>query len=138
MKIVFDTNIILDAVARRADYESAQKLISLAASEEIQGVLTANSITDIYYISRKAIGSQNARKVVFDLLALFDIAPVDGSTCMAALNTPIEDFEDALLAVCAAEADADYIVTRDQDFIAVDSPVPIKSPGDVLALFKGK
>ena len=47
MRVVFDTNVILDAVLERADYKSAQALVLAAAADQIDGVITANSITDI-------------------------------------------------------------------------------------------
>ena len=46
------------------------------------------------------------------------------------------DFEDALLAVCSERECADYIVTRDKEFIAAKSPVAAKSPDELLSLLR--
>ncbi len=136
MKIVFDTNIILDAMLERVHFREAQSLVMSAATGEIEGVVTGNSVTDIYYLSRKAIGDAGARKLVYDVLTVFCIAPVDGEACAMALNTPMRDYEDALLAVCAAREGADYIATNDRDFLTADSPVPVQSPSDLLTLLR--
>ncbi|MCD8238871.1 MAG: PIN domain-containing protein [Clostridiales bacterium] len=135
LKIAFDNNILLDAIANRADYKTAQKLFMAVADEKITGIISANTITDIYYISRKILGDKDARKAILNLLTLFEVVPVDEEACLTALNTPMSDFEDSVLAVCALNSGADYIVTRDKDFIAsTESPVEALSPFDILKI----
>jgi predicted nucleic acid-binding protein len=135
MKVVFDTNALLDAILRRGDYTPAQKLIYLTACGRIVGVMTANSITDIYYIARKAIGDDGSRTAISDLLTLLDVAPVDGETCAAALALPMKDYEDAVLAACAQREHADYIITRDEEFLQADGcPVSVVRPTELLKL----
>lgn len=134
MRVVFDTNVILDAVLERADYISAQALVMAAAAEKISGTVTANSITDIYYISRKMVGDQGARQMVANILTVFDIAEVNGEICAAALNIPMSDYEDAVLAVCARQEEADYIATNDKIFLEAESSVPARNPKDLLEL----
>ena len=136
MKVVFDTNVLLDAIAKRENFKTAEQLILAAANKKIKGIITANTITDIYYIAKKAVGILSIRQVIMDLLTLFDIAKVDRKICMTALNLPMSDFEDAVLAACASREGADYIVTRDNGFLAADSPVPTLSPDDLLALIQ--
>ncbi len=133
MKVVFDTNIILDALLDRPDSGIARQLFAAVSKESIVGVVTANSITDIYYVSRKVIGHSEARLALFRLMAIFQVAAVDGNICQAALLSQISDFEDALLAVCAKSVDADYVVSRDKDFLqSVYSPVAIVTPQEML------
>lgn len=136
MKIAFDTNVLLDAIADRAYADEAKKLIMAAASGSVDGIVTANSVTDIYYIAGKHLGSAGARKAVRSILTLFDVADVCGDDCFAALEAPMADFEDALLVVCSRRAGADYIATRDEKFIASASPVPAKKPEDILELIR--
>lgn len=45
MKIAFDTNVLIDAIAERREYRDAQALILAVAQERIDGVISANSIT---------------------------------------------------------------------------------------------
>ena len=134
MRVVFDTNVILDAVLERADYKSAKALVLAAAADQIDGVITANSITDIYYIARKFIGDQGARQMVANVLTVFDIAEVNGEICAMALNVPMSDYEDAVLAVCAKEEGSDYIATSDKKFIETENLVPAKHPNELLEL----
>ncbi|MCD8299650.1 MAG: PIN domain-containing protein [Clostridiales bacterium] len=136
MKVVFDTNVVLDVLLRRDDYEKATSLFMAAMTDKIEGVITANSITDIYYVSRKIIGDEKARSSISDLLEIFEIAPVDGGTCHEALNLQIKDFEDALVSACAEVASADYIVTRDKAFAesAQHSPVAVVTPDEMYEM----
>ena len=41
-----------------------------------------------------------------------------------------------MLAVCAARGEADYIATCDQGFLRADSPVPARTPEDLLAMME--
>ena len=77
MKVVFDTNMILNAAMGRPGYEEAQELIQAVVNEKISGLITANSITDIHYVVRKKLGEETAREVIYNVLSLFDVAPVD-------------------------------------------------------------
>lgn len=58
MKVVFDTNMILNAAMGRPGYEEAQELIQAVVNEKISGLITANSITDIHYVVRKSLGKK--------------------------------------------------------------------------------
>ncbi len=134
MKVVFDTNVILDAAMGRPGSEDSQELIMAVVNEEIAGLVTANTITDIHYIVKKRCGDATAREVVQNTLYIFDVIPVDGEACSIALDEPMTDYEDAVLAVCAAREDADYIVTRDQAFLTAPGPVPPMTPTELLRM----
>jgi len=138
VRIAFDTNVLLDTILNRPGREAALKLMLAVAEEEIEGVVSANSITDLYYLARKGIGDSGAREAVAGILEMFDVAAVDGDVCFMALNTDMSDYEDAVLAVCAANAGADCIATRDEAFIKAEGkPVTAMRPEDVLEAIKG-
>lgn len=117
MKIVFDTNVILDALLDRPHSGFAKAIIKAVYDCRVEGAITANTVTDIFYISQKVLTNKGAKEAVFELMNVFDVLPDDGKTCMDALTLPIPDYEDAVLAVCANNYDASYIVTRDEDFV---------------------
>lgn len=118
MRALLDTNIVIDALTgRQPFYEDASVIFDLAGSEYFKACLTANIVTDIYYLLHKTFGEQAIRKHLLNLFELFDILPVYGTDCKQALNSPIADFEDALQAVCAERSGIDYIITRDVKFI---------------------
>lgn len=135
MIVAFDTNIILDVlIDGRPGGEDARELMLAVARDEIEGLVTTNSITDIYYIAKKKIGDSKTREALYDILTLFKIADVRKYDCMKALGAPVKDFEDALLSVCAEREGADYIASRDVEFINSPGGVPVKEPREILGL----
>lgn len=117
MKRVFvDTNVILDVVLQRDGFWSdSLKVFQLAEQGKVKACVSASSITDVFYISRKKLTTLVARQVIADLLSLFDIVGVDGEDLSGALSVPIDDFEDALQAYCAKKSNADVLITRDTE-----------------------
>lgn len=135
MIVAFDTNIILDVlIDGRHGSEDARELMLAVARDEIEGLVTTNSITDIYYIAKKKIGDSKTREALYDILTLFKIADVRKYDCMKALGSPVKDFEGALLSVCAEREGADYIASRDVEFISSSGGVPVKEPREILGL----
>ena len=69
MKVLFDTNVIIDAFTMRDyDYKDSRDLLIKAANKEIDGYVSAKQITDIYYILRKYVnGEQIKKSIIKDL-----------------------------------------------------------------------
>lgn len=137
MRVAFDTNVILDAAMNRPGSDGAKALIQSVLSEELTGIVTANSITDIHYIVKKRVGEDAARTAVYNTLSIFDTVPVDADACMEALDLAMGDFEDAVLATCFKSAGAEYIVTRDEGLICDEGcPVAAIRPEDLLNMLR--
>ncbi|MCL2499667.1 MAG: PIN domain-containing protein [Defluviitaleaceae bacterium] len=134
MKIVIDNNILLDALLNRTPFHEPAQQILLACAETHEGCITANSLTDIYYMLNKMTNASNAKASVKKLMGLFTVLPVSGEECANALLYPMDDFEDALIVECAKKAKADCIVTRDHMFKQAVSSVQIVSTEELLPL----
>lgn len=133
MKALLDTNIVLDALAAREPFrKEAERLFMLAAEERYAGYITANSLTDIYYIASKHLPAEAVREALRNLMQVFSVVGVRGIDCEAALDLPMDDFEDALVAMCGRKSGVDFIITRDAAFLASQSPVPVVTPADFL------
>jgi predicted nucleic acid-binding protein len=51
MKVLFDTNVILDYLMQRKPfYRDSREVILLSAENKLDGIIGAGSIADIYYI----------------------------------------------------------------------------------------
>jgi predicted nucleic acid-binding protein len=116
MQVLFDTNVVLDALLKRAPW-AADAAACWKASDEgrIMGCFIASTLTDIFYISRKLQGIDIARDAVRICLDAFAICIVDRQALEQAIDLPSDDFEDNLQIVCATLAGLDAIVTRDKD-----------------------
>jgi len=138
MNVMIDTNVVLDDILNRSpNAENARKISRLVTDEYVNGYLTANCITDIFYIVSKIRDDTIARKTIKNLLLSFDVVSVDGGDCKKAIDTPMRDFEDAIAVVCAEKEGLDYIVTNDKSFLSqTDLGVPAISPADFLMQFE--
>jgi predicted nucleic acid-binding protein len=133
MKALVDTNVILDAIAAREPFrENAEKIILLIAQEEIEGCITANSATDIYYIARKHLSEKDTRDAMRRMFYIFSILGVNGDDCISALDTPTADFEDAIMTVCGLREGVDCIISRDNILLNSRNAVPVTSPENFL------
>jgi predicted nucleic acid-binding protein len=135
MKVIIDTNVIIDYLADRNPFaDDAERIIDLCGSGELVGLITANAVTDIYYILRKQVGHQQTIKYLQMLFSVMGIADVGKNDLLRAMELDMPDFEDALVSQCAKHVKAEQIVTRNiQDFLR--SPVPAITPEDFLHQF---
>ena len=115
MKTVFvDTNVILDVLLQNDNFfQDSLKVFRLAEIGNIQAHVSASSLTDIFYITRKQLTIATARDALSSLLAIFGVVGIDGDDLRGALNIPIPDMEDALQLWCAEKIHADVMITRD-------------------------
>ncbi len=78
MKILIDTNIIIDYVLERAGFvEYAKKIMQKAYNGECNAFVTASSITDIYYITQKYKNKELAFSFLQNLMSFIDVSGVD-------------------------------------------------------------
>ncbi len=119
IKILFDTNVILDiALKREPFFTDSVRLFDKIDEKIINGFISATSVTDIYYIASKETDKKRAREFLFDLIQIVDIIGVDKEVIIDALESDIKDFEDAVQAISAGYNEIEIIVTRNvKDFI---------------------
>lgn len=127
MKVFFDSNVIIDALSRReGSVEAERRLLYAAVSGELEGVISAKQITDIYYVLRKYINDDRVRRDLLSILlnGLIVIC-ADKALLVNSLKSTISDYEDAVIVDSAAFADASYIVTKDIKGFSKSSIPPI-------------
>jgi len=130
-KILIDTNVILDKMAKRLPFnDEADTIFNLIIQGKIVGFTTASSITDIYFLLSKAIGSNLSLKAIENLLNILEVISVTKDDCIEALNLGIKDFEDALVVACADKEGIDFIVTRDVEFLNTPNAI---APNEFLS-----
>ena len=133
MKIMCDTNIILDVLLEREPFvDDSYKVLSLCEKHRIDGFVSASSVTDIYYLVRKYTHSTDlAYKAVGKLLEIVKVCSVTNNDVLTAFQKKAKDFEDCLVAICAKSIRCDCIVTRNKkDF--EDFDIPLLTPSELL------
>lgn len=118
MKLMIDSNIILDHIGRREPfYEASRKVCLLGLTGEAETFISASMITDLYYILRKDYGSQEAQRMIEEDLGFLKIVSASSEDVSDALSQRWNDFEDCLVSICAKKVGADFIITRNaKDF----------------------
>ncbi len=136
MKVVFDTNIVLDLLLDRQPWaQPAAELFARVESGALEGYLCATTLTTVHYLAAKSVGAERARKEVRDLLSLFAVAPVNRPILLAATELSFADFEDAVLYEAARHVAAEVIVTRDPAGFK-KAELPIVAPEEFAKVLK--
>jgi predicted nucleic acid-binding protein len=114
VKILLDTNVLLDAVLERQPFAlAAIDLLARVERGQVQAAICATSVTTLHYLLAKALGRAKADLVVRRVLTLCEVAPVDATVLLQAAASGAPDFEDAVQLESALKAGAEAIVTRD-------------------------
>jgi predicted nucleic acid-binding protein len=130
MRVLLDTNILLDVLQERHPYHAAAARVwKLVEEKAIEGVVSAISFNNIFYIARKQSGRDKAMEAVRYVRRIFGITPLDAAVIDFALETNAPDFEDAIQVGSAKMVQADYVVTRN----SADC-VPTVTAEELLAL----
>lgn len=116
MKIMCDTNIIIDVLLEKEPFFlDSYKVLKLCENHELDGFVTASSITDIFYLVRKYSHSNElAYMTIGKVLEILKVCNVTNQDVLTAYQKKAKDFEGCLMATCAKAAHCDYIVTRNK------------------------
>jgi predicted nucleic acid-binding protein len=140
MRLLLDTNIIVDIISEREGYAESLQLLRYCEAKFAEGFISVVSIMDVMYILRKhkprEAGRPSLREAMQIMLIILYTAVIQKSDISGAFTGDMDDYEDAVQANCAWRIGADYIVTRNlQDFTA--SLVPAISPREALEMLSG-
>jgi predicted nucleic acid-binding protein len=133
MVALIDTNVVLDYAEEREDFvEVAEKIFMQMRQGTFAGFVSASSVTDIYYFLRKRYkDSVTAISLLKTLLNVLDVLTVDRHMIDVAIDSGMEDFEDAVQAAAAQDFGIDIVVTRDKTGFS-NSTLQVYSPEEFL------
>jgi predicted nucleic acid-binding protein len=135
-RILFDTNVIIDVLTNREPFvEASQAVWRMHDEGEIDGYLSAVSLTNLFYIVRKSSNQADAWTGVNTCLQAFTICEVNQTILKYAAMLGGKDFEDNVQMASASAYQLDFIVTRDEQGF-VGSSVPALTPQELMAQIK--
>ncbi len=140
MKILLDTNVIIDVLQQRDPwFFDAKTLFYAIAERQFIGCITTKEAADIYYFSRKQFAGQEnvdnkARQVMVKLYDLFELIDTLAIDCHNAITIKNSDYEDAIMITSAARSGIDGIVSRNPAHFH-PSPVPVYTPSEFVSTF---
>jgi predicted nucleic acid-binding protein len=132
--ILVDLNVIIDVVQHRKPfYKESAQVIDAVVREQAAGWVAAHSITTLFYVIGRLRDRNTAVSAITNLLTAFTVAAVDDQVIRQAMSWGWSDFEDAVQMAAAAQAEVDYLITRNpRDFKR--GVVPVVQPAAFLTL----
>ena len=132
MKVLIDTNVILDVLCNRTDFvEASSKVWKYCEVNKIEVYISALSVPNIVYILRKELTPQKTHQLIQQITMIFQVVDLKSSDLKSAAAMFTTDYEDPIQMCQAIRINADYIVTRNiRDFR--NSKVPALKPLELL------
>lgn len=132
MKVLIDTNIILDVLCARPDFlEASAKVWKLCEVNKIEGVISALTVPNIVYILRKELTPEKTQQLIQQITMIFKVIDLKAVDLINAAEMYTSDYENAVQMCQAKRIKADFIVTRNiKDF--KDSKITALKPNEFL------
>ena len=133
MRVLLDTNVIVDVLQKREPWRQDGETIFIAAAmNQITACVTAKQIADIHYMTKRLFKGQThvdhfAKQIIGKLMSFIELEDSCAVDCQTAMGINNNDFEDAMLIACAARESMDYIITRNTGHFKCSS-VPVVLP----------
>lgn len=134
MKILIDTNIVLDVMLKREPfYKLSVEILGLSKKDNVEEYVSASAITDIYYLAYRQLKDKSlVRKLMKELLTIVSIASVSGQEIQNALSLEWNDFEDSVQYSVALLQEMDGIVTRNPNDYR-EAKIKVWEPEELLS-----
>lgn len=131
-KALVDTNVAIDWLNDRQPWSDEAKLLwESNDAGRIDLYLPASVLTDIFYILRKPLGNDAAKRAIERSLTVFGLLTIDELIIQQALALPGSDFEDNIQIACAQVYRIDLIITRNPTDFAQGVTIPVIDPKDI-------
>lgn len=136
MRVLLDTNVLLDFYCQREDfYQNAADIFDLACNGHIEVWVSAISFVNFFYITRREYTVEQRYEIMRGLLQICHVANADQTVITEALIDIVPDFEDMVQYHSARLAAIDCIITRNvKDFAT--ATIPVQTPVQFLESMK--
>jgi len=137
-KILLDTNIIIDIALEREPFvESSKEIIKLIDKKNLKAYISATTVTDIYYITKRKTSHEQVIKFLENLFLFVSVLPVNEEIVKNAMKSKGKDFEDAIQIETSKQNAVKIIITRNKkDF--ENSDLEIYMPDEFINILKNK
>jgi len=133
-KILVDTNIVLDLLAKRKEFfTEAQELFTLSDQNKVKLYISALTFANTYYILSQKLKSNDTRSILRRFKVLVKVLSLNEKIINLSLDSEFKDFEDAIQYYTCIENEIDIILTRNlKDFKL--SKIPVLSARDYIKI----
>ena len=128
MKLLIDTNVILDMVLKRSGCDISMELFRKVKETGAGAYITASSVTDIFYIIRKETHDTSRTYAIMEnIFRLVAVLSVTEKDIGDAFGQKWKDFEDCVQYMTGKNSRMDYIITVNRKDYA-DALLPVMTP----------
>lgn len=136
MKLLLDTNVLIDYYAQREPFAENAILLRVAACfGDVDLWACSQSFLDVEYVLRRVIPANELRQMISNSLEFLSVCTVSASDVCEGLKSGWQDLEDFHIASAAKRIGACYVITRDFEGFA-KSDVPALSPQGFFKLMQ--
>ena len=134
MKLLIDTNVLLDMVLKRNGYDISVELFRKIREKEIPACITASSVTDLFYIIRKETHDTERTYVIMEnIFCLVTVLSVTEKDIRDAFGQKWKDFEDCVQYMTGRNNWMDYLITTNRKDYK-DVSLSVLTPAEWLGL----
>lgn len=118
MKIVIDTNVIIDGI--KDDYSYEKQILDAVINGEIEAYANHQTLSENKLIMNQLVNDQSYKNEIYALFSQINLV-----TNRHQIHI-VRDPEDNKILESAVEAKVDYLITRDKELLALDDFQNIK------------
>lgn len=136
-KVFLDANILLDLTLQREGFQYSSEILQLAINSRIRLFTTPAVLHIVAFYTAQAYNDKHSKQLLLTLLNDVKIIDCDHNTVLLALNSNIDDIEDAMLYYSALKSGMDYFISADKKLKKAAIPqLPVYTAAELLAEFK--
>ena len=114
IKLFIDSDIILDLLIKRNEYQSSAKLFTIIENKELKGCTSPIVFANVHYIMTKYGGKEKSILNLRILRKFLSILTLDEEILDEALYAEAPDFEDSIQYIASEKNEIDFIITRNK------------------------
>lgn len=135
MRVLIDTNVILDMIFNRKGCEAVIQVFEKIEQEGKTPYITASAVTDLFYIIRKETHNmEQTYQILENLFKVVSVLSVTEYDIKDAFGARWRDFEDCVQYTVARNNKVNCIITNNKKDYA-DSLLAVKTPLEYLQSF---
>lgn len=135
-KVYIDANVLLDYCLQRENKVDSKILLDKINDGSLVGYISGSTVHILSYILTKTFESKKAKEIIILLLTDINVIDMPREMIIQAMNSKIDDIEDALQYYVAIHHKMNYFITYDKKLVKESLPIlPIYTPANFIKEF---
>jgi hypothetical protein len=127
--------VLIDlALDRTPHAEYSVSIINAAEEKTIDAFIAWHTVSNFYYMVAGTSGDRKTRLFIKEMLQFLNISETSTTDVLAAIDSPLGDFEDELQIAAATACSARYIITPNIKHYK-KSNIPVLTPQKFLDMY---